>query len=67
MTSPERRHRVEANALLLDHTRRLLETAHLRLIKLGDIQRARTINRIITSVDIERRRWLRTVDSFFKQ
>ena len=63
MTTQEHRDRVETNALLLDHTQRLLERAHLRLIKLGDSHRARTINRIITSVEIERRRWLRIVDS----
>lgn len=63
MTSQERRARVETNALLLDHARWLLDSAHVQLITLADIRRARRINQIITSVDIERRRWLRTVDS----
>lgn len=63
MTSPERQHRVETHALLLDRARWLLDRAQARLITVNDIQRARRINRIITSVDIERRRWLRSVDS----
>jgi hypothetical protein len=63
MMSQERRNRVEANALLLDHARWLLERAFLQLITLADIQRTHRINRIITSVDIERRRWLRAADS----
>jgi hypothetical protein len=63
MTSQQRRARVEAHALLLDHARWLLDKARARLITLNDIRRARRINGIITSVDIERRRWLRSVDS----
>lgn len=63
MASSERQRRVEAHALLLGHACWLLDGAHARLIAVNDIRRARRINRIITSVDIERRRWLRSVDS----
>lgn len=63
MTSPERRARVETNALLLEDARWLLEKTFLQLIVLADIQRAHRINGIITSVEAERRRWLRAVDS----
>lgn len=63
MTSPERRNRVETNALLLEDARWLLEKTFLQLIVLADIQRAHRINRIITSVEAERRRWLRAVGS----
>lgn len=61
--SPEHRHCVEINALLLVRARRLLDRAHAQLFKLGDIPAERTIIRIITSVETERQRWLRTVDS----
>lgn len=43
--SPEHRHCVEINALLLVRARRLLDRAHLQLFKLGDIPAERTILR----------------------
>jgi hypothetical protein len=63
MMSREYRDRVETSALLLDDAWWLLERAFLRLIALADIQRAQAINRIMTTVDAERRRWLRSADS----
>jgi hypothetical protein len=63
MMSREYRDRVETNALLLGDVWWLLEGAFLRLIALADIQRAQAINRIMTSVDAERRRWLRAAGS----
>jgi hypothetical protein len=63
MMSREYRDRVETNALLLCDAWWLLERAFLRLIALADIQRAQVINRIMASVDAERRRWLRSADS----
>ena len=63
MMSREYRDRVETSALLLDDAWWLLERVFLRLIALADIQRAQAINRIMTSVDAERRRWLRSADS----
>jgi hypothetical protein len=58
-----RRDRVEANAGLLLRARWLLDRIHLRLIILGDLDRARQVNKIIDTIDIERQRWLRTVDN----
>lgn len=63
MMPQEHRHRVETNALLLDQAWLLLERAFLQLITLADIQRAHRINRIITSIDAERQRWLQATDS----
>jgi len=63
MMSPEDRHCVEINALVLGRARRLLDRAHSQLFKLIDIPAERTITRIITIVETERQRWLRTVDS----
>jgi hypothetical protein len=63
MTLRERRGRVEAAASLLGRVRWLLERTHSRLIVLGDIDTARTVNRLITYVDTERGRWLHTVGS----
>ncbi|MGH3707895.1 MAG: hypothetical protein ACRDRQ_07260 [Pseudonocardiaceae bacterium] len=59
----ERRERVETNARLLDRARWFLGRVHLRLNLLADIAEAQKINRIITSVEAERQRWLRAVDS----
>ena len=63
MMSPEHRQRVETNALLLEDAWWLLERAFLQLIALADTQRAHRINRILTTINSERQRWLRTVDS----
>lgn len=63
MMSGERRDRVDMNALLLEEAWWLLERAFLQLIALADVQRAQTINRILSSVDTEWRRWLRAIDS----
>lgn len=58
-----KRNRVEANASLLVHARRLLYEAHLWLLLLSDVTAAYAINRIISDIEDERRRWLRAVDS----
>lgn len=58
-----RRDRIETNAFLLGRARWLLDRAHLRCNLLADTTRAQAINRIIHSVETERQRWLRAVDS----
>lgn len=63
MTWREHQRRVETNALRLDRARRLLGTAHLQLLVLGDVATAYRVQRIITSVHAERQRWLSAVDS----
>jgi len=63
MMSPKYQHCVETNALPLADAWWLLERAFLQLIALADTQRAYRINRILTNIDSERQRWLRTVDS----
>ncbi len=63
MTYTGRRDQVETNTLLLGQARWLLDRAHLRLNLLVDITGAHKINHIINSVEAERQRWLRAVDS----
>lgn len=60
---PGRRNRVETNAALLARATWLLDRARLRLNLLTDITGAQKITLIIHSVDTERQRWLRAVDS----
>jgi hypothetical protein len=57
-----RRDRIETDAGLLLRARWFLDRVHLRLIILGDLDRARQINKIIDTIDIERQRWLRTIN-----
>jgi hypothetical protein len=58
-----RRDRAETNAALLLRARWRLDRIHLRLTILGDITGAQQINKIINTIDTERQRWLRAVDS----
>lgn len=59
-----RAHRdIEMNTLRLLRTRWILERAQLRYSLLGDLAGAHAINRIISDVETERQRWLRTVDN----
>lgn len=58
-----RRDRVETNAHLLTQALWLLDRAHLRCTMLVDTAGAHTLNRIIHTVEAERQRWLRIVDS----
>jgi hypothetical protein len=57
------RDRIETNTLLMHRARWLLDRAHLRLVLLGDISGARTINHIMGDVETERQRWLRAAES----
>lgn len=59
----QRRDWVETNADLLLHARWLLDRAHLRFILLADNTGAQQINKIINTIETERQRWLRAVDS----
>jgi hypothetical protein len=54
---------IEINTLRLLRTRWILERAQLRYTLLGDLAGAQAINRIISDVEAERQRWLRTMDS----
>jgi hypothetical protein len=54
---------IEINTLRLLRTRWILERAQLRYSLLGDLVGAQAINRIISDVEAERQRWLRTVDN----
>lgn len=54
---------IEINTLRLLRTRWSLERAKLRYSLLGDLAGAQAINRIISDVEAERQRWLRTADS----
>jgi hypothetical protein len=59
----QRRDWVETNADLLLQARWLLDRAHLRFNILADSTGAQQINRIINTIETERQRWLRAVDS----
>lgn len=63
MTRQEHRKRLEANALRLDRARGLLNRAHLQFILVGDVMAAYRVQRIITSVHAEHKRWLHAVGS----
>lgn len=58
-----RRDRIETNAGLLLRARCFLDRVHLRLIILGDLDRARQVNKIIDTIDTERQRWLHAIDN----
>jgi hypothetical protein len=58
-----RRDRVETDAGLLLRAGWLLDRVHLRLIILGDLDRARQVNKIMDAIDTERQRWLYSIDN----
>ncbi|MBV9483810.1 MAG: hypothetical protein JO249_24140 [Acidobacteria bacterium] len=59
----DRVHRIETNANLLLRATWLLDRVHARLAILADSSAARQITPMITTIDTERQRWLRAVDS----
>ena len=59
----DRTHRVETNADLLLQATWLLDRVHLRFAILADSSAAQQITTVITTIENERQRWLRAVDS----